>query len=379
MARVKGRKKQDMSVLAPSIPSSIIRDQIGHCEDIEEYNNLVKQHAQHYIPWSVHICQLMSCYGVEDSAMAEGLGVSNSSITNFKKAIPTERKNIIMMALYMGLSVEKTDELLVRWAKFSRLYAKNPEDALWIYLLEKGGSKNPKLLFDAYWAVYEEERKGYYAVAHKSSGVMQETRIMRNEIHQYAARQCSQTAAGDMVYREMVRRHMPEYDNAHIKLMNHLERHMNFLFSTEGSANQLFQNNAYFQNQYYERMKALRRTHELPSRTFLVALALHLNLDATEIDGLLELAGMGPLCAKDRMDSALIFYLEELYSEYPSRFFNLNKLRSDTDYYGLRDADTDGTNTEKISDYMKRRMQELSIDEPDKKRKAQLDLLLKML
>ena len=373
MARLRSRNK------APSLPgieSRIIREQIGHCEDVSEYNDLVQRYAQHYVSWSHHICQLMACYGVDEADLARGVGVAYNTIANFKKKIPTKRENVIKVAMYMGLSVEETDELLTRWAKYSRLYAKNPEDAIWIYLLNKGGSQVPELMFRAYWNVYEQELAKYHAGDLGEKAAACSTQFIHREIGRYAAESCTQEAERDLTYREMVRKHIPEYANAHKKLMAYLERQMNLMFGTDGSANELFRNNAYFHAQYYDRMKELRREHKLPSRTFLIALALHMNLEADEIDQLLELAGMAPLCAKDRVDSAIVFYLEEQYCQCPSRFFNINKLRDDSDYYDLHD-DSDGDHEERISAYIKRQMQELDISDPDEKR--QVKKLLKML
>ena len=58
----------------------------------------------------------------------------------------------------------------------------------------------------------------------------------------------------------------------------------------------------------------------MPKRAFLISIGIHLAMTRRQNNYMLKLAGMQPLCAKDRLESALIFYLEELYLCYPSFF-----------------------------------------------------------
>jgi hypothetical protein len=61
----------------------------------------------------------------------------------------------------------------------------------------------------------------------------------------------------------------------------------------------------------------------MPDRAFLIALGLRLNMNLDKLNHMLvDLAGMGPMCPKDRVESAIIFLLEELNCNFPSFFYS---------------------------------------------------------
>ena len=71
---------------------------------------------------------------------------------------------------------------------------------------------------------------------------------------------------------------------------------------------------------YYRRLEALRNEFEIPSRAFLIALGIHLEMNVMEIDRMLDLAGMAPLYSKDTVEGRLRFYLEMYQIENPELF-----------------------------------------------------------
>ena len=128
-------------------------------------------------------------------------------------------------------------------------------------------------------------------------------------------------------------------------------------------------------------MRDLENDHTLPSRLFLIALGIHLSMNTDQLNTMLELAGMGPLCPKDRLEGTIVFYLEELYCQFPT-FFHPDSLEVDpVDFelqvYSSTDAgsayvsppeillDFDDIPTERLSDYIKRRIEETNIFEAD--------------
>lgn len=380
------KKKENRSEKERRIPTMIMRESIGHCETREEFERLVREHDSQYISWEEYIRPQLARKLLTDARLAAGCGKKVGTVTNFKKKIPTKREYVIMMAMMLGKDQEQTNTMLSRWAKYPVLYAKNPQDALWIYLLEKGGSQVPERLFREYWAVYEEEAAAYQQkIKGRRTGTVT-TQIVTREVKDYAKRSVTFVAQEDQVYREMLRQHMPLYATAYDKLMQCLENHMEILSSTEGSAHKLFSQNPYFHEVYYKKMGELRKERKLPSREFLIAMGIHMNLNPYELDDLLGLAGMGPMCAKDRLEAALVFYLEELNCECPSVFYNWNTLYGQTDYYKLHDDNGAagriklGPQDEqdlRLSEYIKRRMEEIGIFEEDEKKRV--EEFLKML
>ena len=126
------------------------------CESREEYEQLVRKYQNLYVGWQEHLRPLIREKRLNYRIIAEGCEVSEASAGSFIKKIPAKRENVILLAMLMKLTVEETDELLTRWAKYQKLYARNPSDAIWIFLLQKGGSDHPRALFRKYYAAYEQ-------------------------------------------------------------------------------------------------------------------------------------------------------------------------------------------------------------------------------
>lgn len=372
--------------------SEIYTRKIGQCEDLEQYEQLVQEHQAFYIGWSDHVLPMLSARDLNASAIAEGCSVKLKTAKTFCEKIPTKRKNVIMMAMMMRLSVEETNDLLMRWGKYQKLYAKHPEDAIWIYLLNKGGSDHPHALFQDYYAQYEKMRKIYNKSAEKKHYTPMESRVVHENIIKSAAVH-STYAENDEDFKELMLRIIPSFEEAYQKLMDYIDvfftdievdqsrrlgldtqhtKHLNGKITP----NDMFKNNAYFRSAYYSKISALKKKHTMPSRLFLIALGIHLSMDTDELNTMLELAGMGPLCPKDRLEGAIVFFMEELYCEFPSCFYKPYQLQMDPVFEQLKDHSNaggmqstvpilmdglDDVPVEQLDDYIKRRLEESGI------------------
>ena len=115
--------------------TSIIRNEILKQESIEDLAEYFKRHNDDvYKPWKAKFGNLLRDSGLSISEIAEGLNVSPSSVKRMKKSVPFQRVCVIMIACMLGMSADETDELLTKYCKFAKLYAKNPEDFIWLWL-----------------------------------------------------------------------------------------------------------------------------------------------------------------------------------------------------------------------------------------------------
>ena len=365
---------------------------VGQCENQAEYEALVAEHQSLYRNWQEFIGPKIKKKGLKYTHIAEGCGVSRPIASAFDTHIPVRRSNVIMLAMMLGMNEAETNDLLARHARFHKLYPKNPEDAIWIYLLEKGGSDVPAALFDAYWDVYLEESarcKGNAPQRYAKGTVAVFNEIKSDARKAKAA--CIAEASSDAVYREMVHRHIQEYGNGYWRLEEFIDRKFE-AFRT--SPNQMWENHTKFKSAYYDRMQALREDRKLPERMFLVALGIHLELDKEDINKMLELAGMAPLYAKDRLEGAVIFLLEELECKMPSVFSrNGDKEKYKEKYNNLIDElDENGQplvkDDERICEYIAKKLTLMGLEDQEqdeggkddkKKKKTRIEAFLKLL
>ena len=410
--------------------------QISQCESTVEFEELVSSNAEVFgFGWKDYMEPLLNRHGLTPNMIAWGCDVVVKTAKSFYNKIPTKRTNVIMLAVMMGLSVEETNDLLMQHAYFQRLYPKNPDDAIWIYLLERGGSVEPKNLFDAYKAQYEKLRKVY--AGSQGGQLPMETGIAYDHIGLMASKG-SVNVVHDQVFSEMMLKLMPSFDQSYRKLLAYIELHFPYLEREDAldqglveleealrkkrrgvfggkkkkqghviedkrsTPNEVFDEN--YAKKYYKRYEKIKQNGTIPQRNFLVSLGVRLNMSVPQINQMLELAGMGPLCAGDRLEAAIIYYLEELDCQIPTYFYRPRELRTDSVYdqlqvFSLRDElerlrrmgqAADDQNSfwsqldvfcelppEHLNDYLKRKLEETNIFEQSDR--AALDKLLEYL
>lgn len=359
--------------------SEIFNLLIGQCSNQEEYEALVQKNQFLYQGWNDFIMPKIQEKGLKYSRIAAGCGVTRPSAKSFTTSIPARRSNVIMLAMMLGMTVEQTDEMLMRWAKFQRLYPKHPEDAIWIYLLRRGGSMEPRKVFDDYYAYFIKAREKY--IEEQRSDAALDTFLAGKEIP-VTDKNVSMDPETDLEFQKMIDRLLPSFMRGYEKLMNRIDELMSTWDEVDfrvrkRKASEVFRGNESFLRKYRKVINDLRKNHELPSRMFLIALGIHLGQDSDSLNNLLEMAGMGPLCPKDRLEGSIAFYLEELYCEMPMTF-NPDALQIDPTHYELRDSWEMGqadplfaAPNESLADYIKRRLMETNIFEKDENKSIQ--------
>lgn len=383
--------------------TSIFENRVSGCDNQKEYEALVMENTSLFLGWRDYIGPLLDNGPdgkITNQRLAKGCGVSLNCAARFRHEIPAKRKSVIMLAAILRLNVAQTNELLMRWAKYQRLYAKHPADAIWIYILRNGGSDYPKALFDAYWKVYEQLRQENHAVDSGGREECYDTQIVEADLLQVRCRS-GVAPEQDEGFCSMMRRNLGAYEDGYRKLIDYIDGQ--FVRLCEGQAGRLtleekdelrdnlkvtprgmFHDSKHYLVIYYNRMRKLKRSHVVPERSFLISLGIRLAMNTDQINYMLELAGMAPLCAKDRLESALIFYLEELYLQFPS-FFRNNPLEEHNEADILRDSSFEEMAalgegapllrfdaftempSEKMTEYIKRRLEETNIFQADEK------------
>lgn len=385
---------------------------IGQCENQEEYEELVRENQKLFAGWRDYIFPLMRKKKLTAKSIAEGCRISEASAATFSRKIPAKRENVIMLAMMMGLSVEDTNYILTRWAKYQKLYAKNAEDVIWIYLLKKGQNSHPADTYDEYYHVYKRVHQEY--LQEKSKGENEKETFFSTDLAYHSidravgAGSTADSRDKDTQFIGLIKSLLPAFESGYQELMDYI----NAFFRDSSAEDELvtpnakFQDSQFFLNRYYQKMRKLKEEHKLPSRGFLISLGLRLSMDVDELNKMLELAGMSGLCPKDRLEGSLIFYLEELFCQFPSFFVHPKKLQVSKEYDELRDYEADDTvlqaqieeyssdlesgidqsfelcdfdylTEEKLVDYIGRRLQETNIFSSDDK--SALKQLLKQL
>lgn len=282
---------------------------IGQCEDREDFEKLISEHSDYYDDWHSYIAELLIEKGLSYKDVAAGCDISESTAKRIFRSVPSKRDNVIKLAAMLSLSVEETDMLLTRRAKYQKLYAKNAEDAIWMFILNNGGSRFPEKEFNELHSAFIRMCELQPASPEDDAKKDVSTLMVSDELLAVTDKKEFIAAMYSLI---------PAFEQGYKKLAAYIEG----LFESKGaSANTLFEDNPNFRKLHYTQMDRLKR-HECPTRTYLLTLGIHLGLNVDGINELLQTAGMGEICSKDRLESAIFFFLEELYCNNPEAFFD---------------------------------------------------------
>lgn len=309
------------------------------------YEEMAKQYQGLDGEWKSNLRCMLIDHGLSYIKIARGCGVPERFAKSLVHKIPPKREYVIMLAMMMGLSVDQTNELLVGMAEFQKLYSRNPSDAIWIYLLEKGGSQNPRALFREYYAVYRNLKREYrrQEASKPMDTVIALQRIVEQAHNTELRRGAEQVEfIVDTNFEEMIWTILPSFENGYQKLLDYLDSFFYDVHSDNGFG-QMVQENLAWKEAYYRKICALRQNQIIPDRAFLIVLGKRMGMNPVQLNRMLELAGMGPLCPRDRLDESVVVYLEEKNCHFPGYPHSQNAAppsgrrpgRSDTVYMDL--------------------------------------------
>lgn len=277
-----------------------IRDQIARCEDTNQLQEQIFPllHSQK-VQWAEYIQKLITECGLTKSAFAQRCGVSRVTLDKWSKgAIPRNRETFLRIGLAANLTVEQMNQMLMRHGRYPGLYSKSLEDCFCIFALNHNEQKDAleqfnyirgriaeKLLPDT---SAEQENISTVKFDRRMAGVesadVLESFIVENismfsfSYHNFYAYVKMFLSANDFAYAGNV----------------------SVLAETQGWSSSLRQCvYAIIQGKWY------------PTRNKIISLGLHLCMDHDQIDEMLALAHMEPLCAKNIFESVIIFILED--------------------------------------------------------------------
>lgn len=343
---------------------------ITQCESQAEFEKLVNERSHLFEDrWGSHFREIALTkhdLSIQDIALA--CDVSYSKAKAFCKRVPAKRIDVILLAMRMGMTVEQTNDLLVNHAKYHRLYAKNPLDVICIYLLVVGCTREPAKVFAAYSAQYYELQKKY---KEQSASLGENTNILERMVVREASGAELGDPASDKNFTNLMCRLIPQFSQSYAKLISFIDSFFSYLeeedqkvihnedllderkgkhrtggrggasklnqLNKRFSANECFGSDSAYRRQYYKAISDMQKKHTVPNRLFLVSLSVRLHMMPKDINRMLDLAGMGPLSADDRLEAAIVYVLEEVNIQNPTTFFRPQSMGWERSYEELQE------------------------------------------
>ena len=355
------------------------------CEDIDDIRNLIKLHSEYYTNWKRYINNLVDLYGgYSINKFAAKCGFSKNTIRSWcnKGIVPRNRKEFIKLGMGLGMSEEEINHLLQRYAKYPKLYAKNIDDAIYLFAIHNRKDFEyteclRAALIDRFQLI--ELTRGSIQLFTRES-------IQLNTL--YKTEKVRQDLLAIQFEEELIAfidTHLDMFAAVYNDLINFIDNYIlintldNVSFASEESLYSFLKskiNNTRLISLFSNMISMLRKHRAIPDKTKLIAFGLYLNMSVSELNMMLQKAGMEPLCARDKTESVVIYALNDIFLKNPDLelsnkqllegFVNDKALQAEcrhfihiSDEYGYQSEFTD----DDLTYYIKKQLENIDLDD----------------
>lgn len=301
------------------------------CEDINDMRLFLDKHSEYFTNWRAFINYLLDSSGYSYTSFARLCDMSRNTIISWceKGKIPRNREQFIRIGFAVHMSLEDINDFLQRYGKYPKLNAKNIEDAVTIFSLTNHLSYNQcRELKEHFSAIFND------VLAHRKATKSKEyiyfsTEKMEHELFSVKTL---------LDFETFIETNTEVFANSYVKLLDFIDSYISINTASTneipGTLNSFLEENidnpaivACFNTM----ISKLRCYGTVPSRIHLIALGIHFRMTSDDINTMLGFAGMEPLCAKDKLESIILFAAECAIIENPEiEFSNAFLLRQYT-------------------------------------------------
>ena len=283
-----------------SIETFVIRDYISRCEDVDELKNRIfpllrSQQDQ----WKQKIVDIIKQSGYTKTGFADVCGVSRVSVDKWcKGAIPKNRETFLRIGLAACYDRKRMDQLLQRYGRYPGLYPKSLEDCICMFVLQNDyGKTSPDIYREILGRIKSSLIKTNTHIYDNLSTVMIDTRL--------------QGIQGEDELERFVSENAGVFTTAYHKFYAYVQ--MCIRANYEGYAGSVFElaEGQGWSSSLRQCVSEIRQKKWYPTRNKIISLGLHLSMDHEQINEMLGLAHMEPLCAKNVFESVIMFILED--------------------------------------------------------------------
>lgn len=290
--------------MTENCPTVRIRDDAERAEDLSDLRALLARYDSVYTNWQREFSRLLDESGLSYVRLAERSGLSRNTLRRWcvSGGAPRSRNTYIRLGFGLAMGPEETNVLLVRYGGYPGLYPRDLFDAVCLFLLERRGYG-----YDDAEALYTR------CVGRLNGGEgLPETAYAASQIRSLTT---------ETEFTQFVSSHGETFRDPHARLREFLDVRLRAhgydpvaekslsvhgLFSLEG-----------IPARFEKDISGLMAHGVVPRRERLIALGLRLELAPDGLDEMLRLAGMEPLCAKNRLECILIYALQQLSLTHP--------------------------------------------------------------
>lgn len=278
------------------IKTTLINNQILNCEEIEDIEKILPDKIKDQKEqWQHKIKEILDRSGLKKIEFAKKANISRQGLEKWLKgSIPKNRETFLRLGLIAGYDRKNMDRLLQRYGKYPGLYSKSLEDCVCLFVIEHDyGDK----AIEQYDSIMER-----IVLENSFEEVDIETEMFDKKV-------------SDLENLDELEKFIKESSNIFATQYNRL---YSFIIINLRENYDLENNNINILSQQWKWSASLTDSiykifnkKWYPTRNKIISLGMHFLMDHEQIDDMLKLAHMEPLCAKNLFESVIIFILED--------------------------------------------------------------------
>ncbi len=311
-----------------------VRDEISRCEDIEELKEeifplLRSQQEQ----WKWKIQEIISDSGYTKTDFAKACRVSRVSVDKWcKGSIPKNRETFIKIGMAANYDIARMNQLLQRYGRYPALYSKSLEDCVCMFVLGRDYGADA---IDTYNYILGKIRENVIHEGDSEAGDVT-TSVFDDKLSE---------VKNESDLEQFITENSATFSFAYHKFYAYVKMNLqeNY-FGCPVSVFELAEGQGW-SSSLRQSVSAIRQNKWYPTRNKIISLGLHLSMDHEQIDEMLKLAHMEPLCAKNIFESVIMFVLDDA---------SLNN---------MLDADSDDYDPDELCRYARRILSEFDMPE----------------
>ncbi len=310
-------KKYTDHIVSEEVSTFRLNDEVSRCEDIDELKkNVIPKLKSLQDQWAEKIKEILRECDCNNAEFGRRCNISRATVGNWTKGmIPKSRETFLRIGMAAGYDVERVDALLNRYGRYSGLYVKNLEDCVCLYVLNQKDCDDPvkqyeyilKRIKDKLMGLGEENVEELFTTERyqrELAGVKGE-----DGLEDFISRNTALfSTAYDKFYSCICAYFMANGELVITPKGNGKESGSSITSSGE-TAYEMSQAQGW-SSSLISAVSGIKNRKWVPTRNKIISLGLHLFMESSQIDQLLKMAHMEPLCAKNVFESVIIYILE---------------------------------------------------------------------
>ena len=283
-----------------NLETVFIREEIAKCEDIDELKiKIFPMIRTQQEQWAKKINEIITQNGYTKSGFAQLCGVSRVSVDKWcKGAIPKNRETFLKIGIAAHYDIEQMNLLLQRYGRYPALYSKSLEDCICIFVLQNDFGNETLSKYQ------------YILKKIKETIIRDDAAEVENVSTAKFDAKLAKVQDEDELER-FITDNIAMFSYTYHKFYAYVKMCINANY--QGYADSVFElaEGQGWSSSLRQCVSAIRQNKWYPTRNKIISLGLHLSMDHEQINEMLELAHMEPLCAKNVFESVIMFILED--------------------------------------------------------------------